>query len=386
MNMRYYKLTPQDAWFFRDGRPYNQGEGNQADAVSQFPPSPRTLTGAFRAAVAHANGWNGRGAWDNGLNAALGDGIDDLAALQFRGPFIIRENTPLWPVPLHLLGSNITADAKGKWTPAAFLRPAATASRTDIGSVRLPEIALPASAPRPDDLKPAEGRWAASAALAKILAGDTAALPSAAGIFSARDLWRVEQRVGLKRNKQTLQTEPGALYSPAFIRLAKGVALGVGIGGVPQNLSSATPPALFPFGGEGRLAICEDAPDFTANAPFPPAPTPETFSRDAGGNVEFAVVALTPLATPADIAALLGNAAAEVISACVGKPVKIGGWDSLKNAPLPLEPFHPAGSVWFCRANAGAFPGIRATHGAWLGERRHTAHGLGQILIARWPR
>jgi CRISPR-associated protein Cmr3 len=379
MNMRYYKLTPQDAWFFRDGRPYNQGEANQADAVSQFPPSPRTITGAIRAALARANGWDGRSPWPPALTTALGDGTDHLAALQFCAPFLIREDTPLWPVPLHLLGKNTDAH----WTPTAFLRPAATATLTDAGHLHLPEIALPANTPRPDALKPAEGRWATTAALAKILAADTTTLPPDTEIFSANDLWRTEQRVGLERNKDTLQTETGALYSPAFIRLAAHIALGIGLAGVP--LSAAPLPALFPFGGEGRLAIRDDAPDFATHAPFPPAPAPETFLR-ATATIEFAIIALTPLAAPADLPALLGTPAAEVVSACVAKPQKIGGWDTLQNAPLPLAPFHPAGSVWFCRAPAATLPAILAKHGAWLGEPRHTAHGLGQILIAHWPR
>jgi CRISPR-associated protein Cmr3 len=74
MTMHYYTLTPQDAWFFRDGRPYNHGESNQADVESLFPPPARTLTGAVRAALARANGWNGSGRWTNELNRHFGSG------------------------------------------------------------------------------------------------------------------------------------------------------------------------------------------------------------------------------------------------------------------------------------------------------------------------
>jgi len=188
----------------------------------------------------------------------------------------------------------------------------------------------------------------------------------------------------LKRNETTLQAEEGALYSPAFIRVAKNVALGAGVGGVPSNFFS-TLPATFPFGGEGRLALWEDMSNDTDTALLPKAPAQNTFSSDANGNIEFAIIALTPLAAPTNLAETIGHGA-EVVSACVGKPVKIGGWNSLKNAPLPLEPFHPAGSVWFCRTGSAVFKEVLKKHGTWLGERRHTAHGLGQILVARWPR
>jgi len=44
MSTQYSSITPQDACFFRDGRPYNYAESNQADVESVFPPSARTLT------------------------------------------------------------------------------------------------------------------------------------------------------------------------------------------------------------------------------------------------------------------------------------------------------------------------------------------------------
>ncbi|WP_157837049.1 type III-B CRISPR module-associated protein Cmr3 [Geminisphaera colitermitum] len=378
--MHYYTLTPQDAWFFRDGRPYNHGESNQADALSQFPPSPRTITGALRAALARANGWNGTGRWIPELNTAFGKDADNLAKLQFCAPFLIRENNPLWSAPLHFLGKR--EKKSDKWTPAAFLRPAATRTLTDQGPIFLPEKTHTDL----DGLKTAESAWLTTTGLATVLNGE---LPASTEIFFSGDLWERENRVGLKRDAITKQVGEGDLYRPGFIRLARHVALGVGIAGVPDGMKA--PETLFPFGGEGRLAICKNAPDFPNNAPFPPAPARETFSTnanattdDATRKVEFAIIALTPLTALKNLAETLGSGA-EIVSACVGKPVKIGGWDSLKNEPLPLEPFHPAGSVWFCRASNDAFDAIHSKHGTWLGEPRHTAHGLGQILIARWP-
>ncbi len=44
-------FEPLDTLFFRDGRPFNQGEGN-GGVESLFPPSPTTLVGAARVALA----------------------------------------------------------------------------------------------------------------------------------------------------------------------------------------------------------------------------------------------------------------------------------------------------------------------------------------------
>jgi CRISPR-associated protein Cmr3 len=376
--MNYYALTPQDTWFFRDGRPYNQGESNQADVVSQFPPPARTLTGASRAALARVYGWDGRSDWssNNKIVAVLGSGADDLAALQFSGPFLIRGGNALWPVPLHLLGKQ----EGNKWMPTTFLRPSTKRNLTDKGQLNLPDIALPSEDDRRNSIKPSENHWVTAAGLGKIISGT---LPDAADIISSKELWQIEHRVGLMRNDKTLQAEEGALYSPAYIRMAKDVELGVGLSGLPMDMDSVFP-ALFPLGGESRLAQCKCAPLFTGGLPFPETIAQESFSPDAEGYVLFVVLTLTPLPAFADIATELGKGA-EVVSACIGKPLKIGGWDSLKREPISLEPFHPAGSVWFCRMPAANFPAVFQRHGMWIGERRHAAHGCGQILIGNWP-
>ena len=67
MTFKAYKLTPVGSWFFRDGRPYNQGESTLADIKSLFPPFAVTAVGAIRASfardLARDQGWNGKGDW-----------------------------------------------------------------------------------------------------------------------------------------------------------------------------------------------------------------------------------------------------------------------------------------------------------------------------------
>jgi len=379
MNTILYQLLPQDAWFFRDGRPYNEKESNQADAESQFPPSPRTVSGAIRAALARARGWNGRDAWDKQLNAVLGNGPDDLGKLQFSGSFLLRNNQPLFPAPLHLLGKQEEKrDKDGKkekaWMPATFLRPADQKTLTDIGEVHLPEIALAKDDQQREGLKPAEQHWLTIDGLQKVLAG---ALPEADAFIPQDALWKLERRVGLKRDASTLNTEEGELYSPAFVRLRQGIALGFALAGLPADWQI---PSLFPLGGESRLARCEKLETVNPSSMSELAVAKE-------GKIHFTIIALTPVAAQknADISALLGLDDVELISACVGKPVFFGGWNSLQREPLPLVPFHPAGSVWFCQAPATEKGKIIAWHGRWLGDRRLTAHGFGQIAIGLWP-
>lgn len=366
--MNHFSLMPQDAWFFRDGRPYNQAESNQADVGSIFPPPARTLTGAVRAALARANGWNGqhRG-WPAKVTEAFGSGPNDLGKLHFNGPFFIRNGQTLWPVPRHLLGCS----KDGSWKPAAFLRPAAVKTMTDQGPLQLPEITL-GQDEECNGLTAAETLWNTTAGLAEILAGRR---PSADAIHGPKSLWRIEPRVGLVRDPLKLCVGEDSLYSPSYVRLCRNVTLGIGLTGVPVEMKCL--PELFPLGGESRLAQC----DPWNGDPLPKAPRADSFKSNAEGRVEFAVILLTPgrLADPTSF-----FSGARLISACVGKPVPIGGWDSLNNEPLPLEPFHPAGSAWFCDAPADEFhKRIHGQHGHWIGG--YTAHGFGQIVIGNWP-
>lgn len=356
--MKTFALTPADAWFFRDGRPYNAQETNQADVPSVFPPSARTLSGALRAALAQVNG-----GWTPHLDQVFGSGPNDLGNLQFTGPFLIKDGQTLWPLPRHMLGR--TAES---WQPVAFLRPDEKITLCDAGERNLPVIALPSE--KSDGLKPAETSWITSAGLSNLLGG---ILPAAADIFSPSDLWAHEPRVGLVRDEKTLTPGEGARYSPAYVRLKKGVSLGVGIAGVPNDLKADIPP-LFPLGGESRLAQCDAWP----HSPLPAAPSFASIKPDTTGRIAFVIILLTPGAFKEP--SLPG---AEIISACVGKPQFIGGWDSLKREPLPLQPFAPAGSVWFCKVSAADFLAIHEQHGKYLGT--HSAHGFGQILIGHWP-
>ena len=366
--MKTFSLTPQDAWFFRDGRPYNHGESNQADVRSMFPPPARTLTGAIRAALARNNGWDGRHrGWSDDVTAALGTSADDLGKLQFSGPFLLHKGQDgkehaLWPMPRHLVG----LAAAGKWEPKAFLRPGDKATLTDQGKLRLPEIA--ASPQRGH--KPNESAWITSDGMRDVLAGN---LPPSASIYSPSQLWRWESRVGLKRNNVTRQVDEGDLYSPSFVRLTQGTSLGIGFSGVDALAHGL--PSLFPLGGESRLAQCDRSPSGFL-------PTMPEFKPQAD-KVSFTITLLTP----GDFDAIGPWLPSEVsvISACLGKPFPIGGWDSLENKPLPLRPFQLPGSVWFCESSSRDFASIQALHGAWLGEKSTTAHGFGQILIGHWP-
>lgn len=381
MSTRTVLLTPIDAWFFRDGRPYNQGESGQTDVRSLFPPFAPMVVGTLRAALALGQGWSGRESWAAELHPVLGNGFDDLGKLQFHGPFLVRNGEWLFPVPLHLLGR--VADhaplAQPFWLPSAFLAPnlIGPVFESDLGPVPFPVPIK--SKGQHEQLKEPTGLWITAEGYSSILRGE---MPNAETVVSSSALWKSEQRVGLARNHDRRAAEEGALYSPEYVRLLRGVELATVVEGVPEDW---TFPDLIALGGESRMAQCESRAD---ELRLPQLPI--DMIRESN---RFTVSLLSPLCLPRDSSGRLappmpgqtfpGLTGSTVVSACVGRPVHIGGWNSLKCEPLPLIPYLPPGSTWFCEADPAALDSVLTSHGRHFGER--TPYGFGQIALGAWP-
>jgi CRISPR-associated protein Cmr3 len=393
------ELKAVDAWFFRDGRPYNEHESNQTDVASMFPPSGCTVLGALRAAWARLGGWDPATCrrWNAECSRFLGSGFNDLGCLALHGPFLMlrRGNAHdasthelLFPMPLHLLGGAQTQPDSNEpaWTPCTFLWPGPEVT-CDLGSARLPR-----AEPAADDAKviarseDAVGIWVTARGLARVTAGGK---PDPDDVFSQTQLWKLEARVGLIRDRVNRTTGERALYSPQFVRPCQNVSLAVRVDldtddDLPDWL--ALVPEVFPFGGEGRLALCERLP-----AVGPP-PIPDTVRESILRTGRVTVNLLTPLALcqagdielrhPKPGESLADLKGARIISACVGKTIRVGGWDSLTHGPRPLTPLLPAGSLWFCDVREPDREAVLQRHGKHIGEQ--TRYGFGQIALGTW--
>ena len=330
------RFEPVDTLFFRDGTPFSADSAPQDDVGSLFPPSPASVTGAVRAALALCNGWNGRGRWPKEISDVLGDGPYDLGSLSLEGPFLLRGGQPLFQMPRHILGSVVAE----RWEPCGLLRPGPEVT-CDLGdAIRLPEAV--GFGGEIEGLKPGDGRWLTSAGMEAVLRGQ---LPPRIGIVSTDELCCEEQRIGLERERGTRTAQEGKLYSTRHIRLMPGVSLGVRIAGVPEHW-------MLPFGrlvslgGENRLAECHRwNADAALDLPLP--------ALDAHGRAT--VIALSPLDLEETVyheqrlAKPLDNV--RIVSACLNRSRRIGGWDSLARRPLPLHGVLSPGSVLFCEAD-----------------------------------
>ena len=364
------QLLPVDTWFFRDGTPFTMGSAPQENVGSLFPPHPYTVAGALRAALALSRGWSGHGRWSREICDVLGDGPENLGALSLDGPFLLRDGEPLFRVPRHLLGSTDGA----RWNPSVFLRPGEPVT-CDLGDVRLPEPTR--SIDEAEKPKAGERCWLTRDGINAVLHG---CLPRNDDVISSRLLWSDELRIGLERDRDTRSAEDGMLYSTRHVRPHRGVSLGVRITGLPHGWK---PPfdRLLSLGGENRLAECRE---WKADMVFDAALTEIKAAR------KVTVVALSPVDLEQEVYLgrtplnALGNV--RVVSACLDRPQRIGGWNSLVCSPLPMRSVLPPGSVLFCEIpDSERFEtAVAGGEGlARIGRRREWGFGL--VALGVWP-
>jgi len=340
----WFEFRPVDSWMFRDGRPFDQNDMGAAEARSIFPPWPPTAVGAFRAAL-----WQGplKGKWDK---AALGDGTDwqtdgVLGPLSFGPQILLRDGEPLFPAPLNLL--------RGKDGRLTLLRPG-PALECDLGkAVRLPEPAEPL-----EGAKTLEEHFLTAAGMEKVLRGE---LPEAGDLVPPDDIFTREERVGIAIDPDTRRVREGALYMASHVRPRPGVSLAMRCSGLAEGHA---PSGLVALGGEHRAAEIRKRAGIAL---------PRDATSDGGHRLMVAItpVVLERLPGPGEALAGLGR----VVSACLGRPVRIGGWDSQNRRALPLKLALPAGSVWFLEQAEGEAPDA-------IGQARDW--GFGAVLTGRW--
>lgn len=363
------ELEPLDTLFFRDGRPYNHGEGTSINVLSQFPPSPASMVGAVRAAWARALGWSGSGRWSSEIHAALGGDGDSLGALSFRGPFLTHDGRALFPLPASVIGVARDCDSPGDMVQLSPGGPGSEPGfRCDLGDA----VALPMTRAKPvPGRKTLEGWWIDAKGLAGLLAGKPVVPDS---LVHARSLWQREARVAIARDPSTRTTGIGDLFSPIQIRLHRGVRLGLVAVGLPQTGDPAATIASRPqpLGGESR-ACWMTARESEAHEPWPAPP-----SLSAGDPLRYSAYIATPLplAEPPRPGSRIPGLPGILRSACLPRYQWWGGWDSIKHRPLALQPHLAPGSMLFMQAPNDSPPDLLALHGTTIGERASWGYGL----------
>ena len=363
------RFRPQDTLFFRDGRPFNQGEGC-AGITSLFPPSPATMVGSIRAAWARAMGWSGRGAWKNDLSPEqinrLGGDNQEFANLVFKGPLLLHDSSFVFPVPVSLIGILSNQYPKN----VVRLVPADHGCRSDMGNT----VHFPAQTvdDEIEGRKLLEGWWVTRQGFAEIITGN---LPADDDYIHATSLWSTEPKIGIAIDHATGRTVESALYSVEHIRLHDKVELVMESNDNLQELAELT---QVPLGGEARFCWLRKELDKSGNIPACGLQIEEN-------SLQYAVYVLTPLKTlqPPDPGKSFAELPGKVVSACQPLPQRWGGWDTVNRCPLPLAPCLAPGSVIFMEVeNQDQMNEAKGFHAQTIGLQK--SWGFGLIAIGQW--
>lgn len=372
-----YSVQTDDVLFFRDGRPFSQGESSHLKSI--FPPFPTVIYGAVRTALLFQSCDNqvlidgvSIEAKTNLINFITGEG-DNI--LQIRGPWLMRshkDSEVLFPVPSDLAGipknlvkpnGNDSSDNKAddintgdqniRYTEIVRLKRIKADEFQFIRSgsagnnLKLPELMVHEKPYGKGCLEPEAltGHFITLKGLMKWQKDETIELDE---IVSPSELWVNEPRTGIAIKTESRNTENGMLYSINCIRLKDNVNLAFEV-----NRIEMTDGTIIRLGGEGKTALLEKQ-----NNAFLPV-----IDNNATSNKLFALSFLSPAIfdngpfpkaiNRKTLEGLISDVKIKIIAASIGKFVNIGGWDMALKRPKPLRRAVPAGSVFYCECLEG---------------------------------
>lgn len=372
MSEQWLFITAQDVWMFRDAKPFNAGETYVARSV--FPPTAHTMQGIIRSHAIESQGVTWRNGWARDLAqpallAQLGFNADGspngLGELRMRGPFIGRQEngqiTRIVPLPMDI---KVVKDEK--LVKIAQLHPerqrASFISNLPAGILPL---VLQGESGKGDD----ESYWLDDAGLRIWQAGK---LPSDVHLIKANALYETEDRVGLAMDHQKRtykrineNASEGMFYRARFVRPHEGVGL---LTAVAPLLLPET--GTFVMGGESHIG------GYRAVSYRSPEPA------SLRGQVK--IVLLTPAYfvngwQPTSWKAF--GEGSQLVSAVIGKPQPVGGWDLSRGGHKPMVNYVPAGSVYFLEGVSQIPFNVTETP---PGSLDHQALGFGEIAAAGW--
>jgi CRISPR-associated protein Cmr3 len=348
---KFIMIKPEDTLFFRDGKPFEMGVDNFSHFI--FPPFPMTFYGALRTAIISSVA-----TVRDFLNAHIEENVKDVVGdtsnpgnLEIKGPFLFHidylteSKTVLAPLPYDLLEYN-----SGNRT--IFVKIAPNDSLHFYSNLKY-EI-TPATPREETESKEHEERYI------NIINLVTAYFLS--GIFNANEItnktrvkteiFEIERKVGIKLDKSTKSTEENYLYSASHIRLKEGFGFLVEVNNDNNLLPNQ---GYLRLGGDTRVAEFKEI-DFDLSSI-----TEDIVNNLPELNEDFLLEFI--LLTPAifkngwypdflnnDMGFLkgeFGGISLTLISAVLGKPLYIGGFDLAKGYPKEMKKAVPAGSVYY---------------------------------------
>lgn len=381
-------IDPLDPLFFRDGRPFDAGNGRGRSGL----PTPRTLSGMIRWQLIERLGVD---------PTAVKERRHWLSRLTVRGPWLATagDNGTITdvhlPAPAHLMRAGKGGDA-----PLLLLSPLARDRALPGWRAPNPYGGQPELAPLwagwiDDPLQPV-AEYLRADGLRAILNGKTP--DPKTHLRKASDLFSHQDRTGVGIDAERGTAEDGRLYSVSMISLAPRICFYAELGAEKDNAETLaqlrqalSPGQTFaaPFGGEGRrVAVRALAEAF----PWPVCDPAVARAADGFTSLLITPAAFVPReATAASRRQHPPHPLGMLVSAALNRPSRETGWHleegrRSSGVPRPMRTLLPAGSIWFWQFGKGALQTIDTlpTTLNLSPSPQHASNGYGVALRGAW--
>lgn len=355
-------LKPNDTFFFRDGRPFTQGQ--QSEGYSIETPFPSTVMGALRTAyIAFCGDMTQFANEQQEMKSVIGTKQSLTgASIHIKGVFLGRKKGSLY----YITPRDLVSEKKSE-NPALSLL---SESQSDAFSSNS-KVSTLLTWDKSEVQVEHPGGYISSDNLRKYLLADPESLTSEKSNFIVD-----EPKVGITRNPNTLAAAEGMLYRLNMKRFTDselGFVVDVdGIDRLPQS-------ALIKLGGEAKGFTYSE----TSQRPDPLLDNDLTALQDrVSSSKKFKLYLATPAIFNEGWFPTELHKDIELVTAAVGSYVTVGGWDVAQGRPKSTYRAVPAGSVYYFRLinSADVDAILNCLHYKNIGDQR-TQEGFGLTYV-----
>lgn len=326
-------IEPLDVLFLRDGKPFSAGMDHLARSV--FPPFPSTLAGFLRSKLLLDANLDWKRATEQFGDIGSPDGY---GTFRINGLFLRKHETDYVPVPRDVVRVK-DSDSYGVLSPIQYT--GALPITSNLPEKSLLPLWLRTSKP----VEAATGFMSLLDLFQYCLLGKAPQRVMSEEHFVVR-----EPRTQIGMNPAARTAQQGRLFTIEYLRLLDDVSFHVCFDGVRWPGQSG----LSTFGGEQRPIRWRVLDQWE-----PPPVTP--LEEKVRASNRFKIILLTPAFfsggwVPGQrLHQCLAEAGveAQLVSAAVDRPVRIGGFDFHRREPKPMRLAAPAGSVYFYEIKSG---------------------------------
>lgn len=332
-------IEPNDILMFRDGRPFAGGDDHFARGT--FPPSPSTIYGSLRSHILSTN-WPEYNKFASHPDQIPENIKKEIGTPECTGSLTISQLSiakrdkndieQFFPIPTDVVQN------KGDETKVTYVLSPENMSNSKIMS-NLPK-GLNNIWYHSEEILESVSGFLSSQEMEKYLLGNAPSI-----YVESKKLFKTEERTGIRKNRIMRSVETGGIYSVEYFRMNKETGFAVEV----ENTELLPLSGILRLGGDNR------------SANYSQTSWNEIDSNELKKKIEnskhFKLVLTTPaifkkgwLPENIDSAKMEGKIkgiSVKMISACIGKPLGIGGYDFVKNRPKIMQKAVPAGSVYY---------------------------------------